>query len=812
MNFVLRIDCRHSSVVKLWSWILLSVLLVLSVGCSPGDPDPDESGTIGTGILFRGTVSELNQVVSRQVQIRAQSGERSTATIASDGQYVADSVAGIGPWVLRSDLGNGRYRYAIAYATGIANVHSYTDVVIRSWFLQEHGVSDLNTAFDADDAMPAFPTVDQFSDQAQRYLELVGLVLTDYNLDGIQLFNDEFRTDDTGIDRFLDLNPVIVDGRQATFVKTDPRNSTQTSFTVDILLGAESEQADTQPPSMPTSLRALSGGLGEFFLVWEPSTDNTAVVAYEIFRNGQFLTETPYPFFADFDVIPDTPLTYQVSAIDLAGNRSAEAVVTTAGMFVIGDTTPPQAPRALMSVLALTQRVELTWLQDDVSDVAGFNVYRGPALSDEELPLLIRVSSTSVTDATVSSGREYCYQIASVDASGNESERTEVLCVLTTGIAIEEPETASLDIQPLAGLTVPDTQNVSCNAVFPSYRVNSELSVPSGCYRVEQNITVDNLGVLTLQPGVILKFAPDTQLLVETRGALVSAGTSTDPIVMTGERPIFGWWRGVIFNRSNSVQNVISHTVIEYMGSDPNIGGITLQSSTNAPSQLRVENSLIRFGEWYGISIPGLDSRLESFSGNLITQNKRAAFLNFTALSSITDGSAFIDNEQNRLFIPRGNYTEDVVINDPGLPLEINGINQLRNTLIINEGVQLYFVDASALIARGNIAIRGTAENPVLLSSKSPVAGSWQGMLLIEGANAQISHALIENAGQASAANPDGANLFANTARLSLENVTLRSSSSYGFHATGDMVVVDQFDRVLIVDNARPDIVSPDAL
>ena len=812
MKSASTIERYHSCVVRLWAWVLISVLLVFSTGCTLQDPEHDESGTIGTGIIFRGTVSEPIQLANNQVQIRAQSGERSTATIAPDGQYVADSVAGSGPWVLRSDLGNGSFRYSIAYSSGIANVHSYTDVVIRSWFLQQYGLSDLSAAFDAAEALPAYPTAAQFSAQAQQYEELVGLVLVDYNLTGPELFNDEFRTDNSGIDRFLDLNPVVVDGRQATFVRTDPGNNTQSSLTVDILLGAESEQADTQPPSMPTNLRALGSGRSEIVLVWEPSTDNTAVIGYEILRNGQFLTETPYPVFSDVDVSPDTPYNYEVRAIDLAGIRSAEALVSTSGTSIISDTTPPPAPRALMSVLASTQRVELAWLQDDISDVAGFNVYRGLASTDEELPLLVRVSSTTVTDATISQGREYCYQVASVDASGNVSERTEVLCVLTTGIAIEEPEPISTDISPLAGLTVPETENIPCNTVFPSYSVNSELSVPPDCYRVEQNITVDNFGVLTLQPGVMLKFAPDTQLLVETRGALVSVGTSTNPIVMTGERPISGWWRGVIFNRSNSAQNVISHTVIEYTGSDPNIGGISLNSSTNAPSQLRVENSLIRFSEWYGISIPGLDSRLMSFSGNLITQNKRAAFLNFTALSSLDDGSAFFDNELNRLIIPRGNYSEDLVINDPGLPLEINGINQLRNTLILNEGVQIYFIEGSALIARENIAIRGTAENPVLLSSKSPVAGSWQGLLLIEGANAQISNALIENAGQASAANPDGANLFANNARLSLENVTLRSSSSFGFHATGDRVFVDQSERVTLENNARPDIVSPDAL
>ncbi len=800
------------------SWVFIGIVSVLISSCS----EPEENGTIGTGIVFRGTVSDQKQVVSRDVSIRAQSGERSTAVIAADGQFsiAAGDLAGVGPWLVRSDLGGGNFRYSIAYPSsagtqsGIANVHSYSDVVLRSWFLQVHNLDDLDDSFDSTVPMPSFPSAGQFAAEADRYFALVERVLADYGVTGQRLLTDQFRTtDNDGVNLFLDLNPVVVDGREVTLVKTDPASNFQTSINVDLLLGALAGTPDTQSPSLPGNLRALSGSDGEIVLVWEPSTDNTAVVEYEIFRDNELIAVSPYPVFSDENVQPDTAFFYSVVAIDIAGNRSADAQVSTDGALRIRDTTPPPAPRALMSVEARTTRVELTWLQDDVSDVASFNVFRGFTPETIDSTPLTQVTNTSALDATVSAGLQFCYRISSVDASGNQSAPTEALCVTTTGIALPVAEVAPTDVLPLAGLRVPETDGLVCDLAFPVDAVNSVVTIPAGCYRVERTVTVDNFGRLTLQPGVILQFGPDTELLIESDGSLVSVGTADNPVVMTGEQPVRGWWRGVRFERSNSARNMIQHSVVEYAGAGLNGAAIAVISSTSRPTRLSIDNSLIRRNRDFAIGIPGLDSQLESFSGNLVTENERPAFVHFSALRALNDGSAFVDNDINRLFVPGSTYDVDLEIDDPGIPLQIGRISQVGNrTLIINEGVTIFFTDGDSLIARGDILIQGSPSNPVFLTANSESAGSWQGVQLIEGANAQLSNVIIEYAGQRSDANPDGANLFVNNARVSLENVTLRSSSSFGFHATGDRVVVDRSDSVISVDNARDDVVDPNSL
>ena len=155
-----------------------------------------------------------------------------------------------------------------------------------------------------------------------------------------------------------------------------------------------------------------------------------------------------------------------------------------------------------------------------------------------------------------------------------------------------------------------------------------------------------------------------------------------------------------------------------------------------------------------------------------------------------------------------GNYDREVVIDDPGLPLQLSGINQLSGTIIINEGVEMFFTNNTSFIVRENLAINGTAERPVLISSINLVPGNWQGVQLIEGANVNLNNVIIEYGGLAGGMNPEGSNLFANDARLSVNNLTLRNSSSFGFYATGDQVIVDSAEQVSIVDNARQDILE----
>lgn len=73
----------------------------------------------------------------------------------------------------------------------------------------------------------------------------------------------------------------------------------------------------------------------------------------------------------------------------------------------------------------------LTWSQDASSncdlDISSYNIYFSDSDLDEELPLLTNVTGTQFTHEGLTSFKG-CYQIAAVDRSGNESERSARIC------------------------------------------------------------------------------------------------------------------------------------------------------------------------------------------------------------------------------------------------------------------------------------------------------------------------------------------------------------------------------------------------
>jgi glucose/arabinose dehydrogenase len=83
-------------------------------------------------------------------------------------------------------------------------------------------------------------------------------------------------------------------------------------------------QADTQPPSVPTGLRGTIAGTTAT-LNWTASTDNVAVLAYDIYRNNVQVGTSGTPGFTDAGLAANTTYQYTVAARDAQGNVSARA-------------------------------------------------------------------------------------------------------------------------------------------------------------------------------------------------------------------------------------------------------------------------------------------------------------------------------------------------------------------------------------------------------------------------------------------------------------------------------------------------------
>ncbi len=82
---------------------------------------------------------------------------------------------------------------------------------------------------------------------------------------------------------------------------------------------------DTQAPSVPANLTAVSSSPNVVNINWSASTDNIGVIGYAIYRDGTNITSVSGSTlsYADNSVSPNTSYAYTLDAFDQAGNHSA---------------------------------------------------------------------------------------------------------------------------------------------------------------------------------------------------------------------------------------------------------------------------------------------------------------------------------------------------------------------------------------------------------------------------------------------------------------------------------------------------------
>lgn len=87
------------------------------------------------------------------------------------------------------------------------------------------------------------------------------------------------------------------------------------------------------------------------------------------------------------------------------------------------DTTPPAAPRGLVSVTG-DHAAYLSWLENTERDVAGYRIYAGPCADGPSCPydLVGTTAGTAFTVAALANGETRYFAVAAFDHSGNESD------------------------------------------------------------------------------------------------------------------------------------------------------------------------------------------------------------------------------------------------------------------------------------------------------------------------------------------------------------------------------------------------------
>lgn len=220
----------------------------------------------------------------------------------------------------------------------------------------------------------------------------------------------------------------VADGTHYVSAKAyDTAGNTAPSSNVTVTVQNSTSTTDTQAPTQPTNVTASAPTSAQVQLSWTASTDNVAVTGYKIYRGGTLYKTVTTTSYTDTAVTANTDYTYQISAIDAAGNESTKASTTPTPIHTPAatDTTAPTAPTSLHATVTTSNTVSLAWTAStDNVGVKGYHVYRNGTLIGDS-------TTTSYTDSNLTSSTTYTYTVKAFDASANLSAASNSLNVTT---------------------------------------------------------------------------------------------------------------------------------------------------------------------------------------------------------------------------------------------------------------------------------------------------------------------------------------------------------------------------------------------
>ncbi|MGI5864172.1 MAG: hypothetical protein ACOX6T_19250 [Myxococcales bacterium] len=150
-----------------------------------------------------------------------------------------------------------------------------------------------------------------------------------------------------------------------------------------------------------------------------------------------------------------------------------------------------------------------------------------------------------------------------------------------------------------------------------SYTGNDRDEVHVRAYQISRSATWQNLGVpyvmesslavdgadWTIAPGVTLVMAEGTGITVRSDdSALLAAGTSSAPIVFTGQKEERGSWKGIHFDGSNNTRNALAHVTVKWAGdttSDQDAAAVKLIADSHGV-QVKISQTTLEESEGWG--------------------------------------------------------------------------------------------------------------------------------------------------------------------------------------------------------------------
>jgi len=233
------------------------------------------------------------------------------------------------------------------------------------------------------------------------------------------------------------------------------------------------------------------------------------------------------------------------------------------------------------------------------------------------------------------------------------------------------------------------------NSVYSQTFINEDINVnttwtTSGSpYIIQDDIIVAQWAILTINPGVYVKFESNTRLTVE--GALNAQGNSSNQIIFTPleASPSPGYWDGIYFTDTSDDNNcILSYCTIEY-------GNYGININNASPT---IEYSTIQNSSGHNIYLSESDANIQnniiqnsSYNNGISMNNSSSPIIENNQILSNYDG-IYIDGQSDPTI-------DNNTINDHRYGIYSSGSTPLiQNNTITNSYYDGIYIRASTLV------------------------------------------------------------------------------------------------------------------
>lgn len=244
---------------------------------------------------------------------------------------------------------------------------------------------------------------------------------------------------------------------EAFMAKNHPEVSIQTEFQEKLVKTNRflDNIYDFEAPSVPNNLKALDIEGESVELTFDHSSDAISVDKYLVYQDGEFIkpidTEKDEnglsyanpgehmdnEVFTIYGLTPYTDYTFEVVAVDEAGNESAKSAPLS---IKTKDTEAPKLKGSLMGTVLSSNTAGFNWSEPtDNVGVEKIKLHRtesdtnAPSQKEygNEETFELSPTDTNYIDSTIVKGKTYTYYLTALDKAGNESEKSNPVTIKT---------------------------------------------------------------------------------------------------------------------------------------------------------------------------------------------------------------------------------------------------------------------------------------------------------------------------------------------------------------------------------------------